>query len=216
MRCIFGLIAVLIPVAGSTQTEEWVARYNGPGNSDDEASAIAVDGSGNVSVTGRSVGSGTSYDYATVKYNAAGGEDWVARYNGPGNDWDGASAIAVDGSGNVYVTGGSYGSGTNRDYATVKYSSEGVEENQIPDIKHQILEVYPNPFMGYLNIHGVKCEVEIYDLSGRLIGKTDNGIWNGRDLDGKEVQSGIYFLKVVNPDGSGAKGYQPVKVVKLR
>jgi len=55
-----------------------------------------VDGTGNVYVTGVSWGSGTYYDYATIKYNSAGDTLWVRKYNGPGNDYDYASAIAVN------------------------------------------------------------------------------------------------------------------------
>jgi hypothetical protein len=112
----------------SSGTELWVARYNGPGNGDDWATALAVDESGNVYVTGESDGSGTSRDYATVKYNSSGTELWVARYNGPGNSDDYATALAIDASGNVYVTGGSEGSGTYSDFATVKYNSSGTEQ----------------------------------------------------------------------------------------
>jgi len=103
----------------------WVQRYNGPGNGIDDARAIAVDDSGNVYVTGSSYGSGISDDYATLKYDPAGNQLWVQRYNGPGNDYDGATSIAVDGSGNVYVTGRSRGFGTGLDYATLKYDPAG-------------------------------------------------------------------------------------------
>ncbi|MCK4231962.1 SBBP repeat-containing protein, partial [candidate division WOR-3 bacterium] len=100
-------------------------RYNGPGNGTDRAYSIAVDNSSNVYVTGCSKGSGTNMDYATVKYDSLGNELWVARYDAPGNGWDRPNSIAVDNSGNVYVTGFSKGSGTNMDYATIKYGPDG-------------------------------------------------------------------------------------------
>jgi hypothetical protein len=109
----------------SAGQQQWVARYNGPASSEDEATAIAVDGSGNVYVTGFSLDANTYFDYATIKYNAAGQEQWVARYDGPASIFDEATAIAVDGSGNVYVTGSSTGSNGSWDYATIKYDSAG-------------------------------------------------------------------------------------------
>ena len=103
----------------------WTNRYNGPGNSDDYAQAIAVDSSGNVFVTGSSIGTGGYDDYATIKYSGAGVPLWTNRYNGPGNSVDAAQAIAVDGNGNVFVTGNSISSGGYYDYATIKYSGAG-------------------------------------------------------------------------------------------
>src|SRR3990172_549257 len=102
--------------------ELWTARYNSPGNSYDQAAAIAVDANGNVYVTGYSY-SGTSSDYATIKYDTNGNQLWVARYDGRDNSYDLATDIAVDASGNVYVTGGSYDSVTSNDYATIKYDT---------------------------------------------------------------------------------------------
>ena len=108
--------------------QQWVANYNGTGNGSDLGTALAVDTDGNVYVTGTSYDSNTNYDYATIKYNTNGLEEWVARYNGPGNYIDKAMAMVIDVSGNIYVTGTSSGSGTARDFATIKYNSSGTEE----------------------------------------------------------------------------------------
>lgn len=107
--------------------ELWVRTYNGPGNSLDQASSIAFDDQGNVYVTGGSIDINQGQDYATIKYNADGVEQWVSRYNGPGNAADLASSVSVDQAGNVYVTGWSAGSDNSFDYATVKYNEGGTE-----------------------------------------------------------------------------------------
>jgi hypothetical protein len=122
----------------SSGKELWVARYNGLADNHDMPRAIAVDASGNVYVTGGSTVEGRlgegpyDYDYATIKYGADGTQLWVARYNGPGDAYDEANAIALDKSGNAYVTGtsnlGGYGAGSGlQEYATIKYDGDGNE-----------------------------------------------------------------------------------------
>ncbi len=103
----------------------WVRSYNGPGNDQDIAYALAVDSSGNVYVTGASYGGASSLDYATIKYAPNGDTLWVRSYNGPGNSSDFAITLAVDDSGNVHVSGFSPNTGVGYDYATIKYDSNG-------------------------------------------------------------------------------------------
>lgn len=100
---------------------EWAARYNGPDNGSDGAGSITVDDSGNVYVTGGSAGIGTGYDYATIKYSPDGDTVWVRRFNGSENGDESAQDIALDDSGNVYVTGTSV-------FATIKYDKNGNEQ----------------------------------------------------------------------------------------
>jgi uncharacterized delta-60 repeat protein len=187
----------------SLGVQQWIQRYNGPGNGGDCAYAIAVDGSGNVYVTGGSDGSGTGGDYATIKYNSSGVQQWVARYNGPGNDWDEAYAIAVDGSGNVYVTGKSYGSGTYYDYTTIKYvQTPGVEEARGQMQEAREIEIYPNPAKAFFTLRlpqsGDREQIKIYDVSGKVVKELESS--GNRELrillDG--IKNGVYFVQLGN------------------
>jgi uncharacterized delta-60 repeat protein len=110
--------------------EVWVDTYSGPSAAyaDDRPVAISVGCDDNVYVTGGSVGAGTDWDYATIKYGLSGERQWVARYDGPVSGYDYACAMAVDAEGYCYVTGTSYGKTLREDFVTVKYSPDGVEE----------------------------------------------------------------------------------------
>jgi len=103
----------------------WVARYDGPASDDDKALYLVPDNSGNVYVTGWGLGNGTGADYVTIKYDGVGSRPWVARYDGPVSGYDKACALGVDYSANIYVTGWSLGNGTEADYATIKYDTDG-------------------------------------------------------------------------------------------
>lgn len=103
---------------------QWVSFYDGPGSYGDIAHDIAVDNSGNVFVIGEGSGVNDLWDYTTIKYNPAGAVIWISTYNGPDNDVDNPSTLVLDASGNAYVTGGSWNTGTEEsDYITIKYNS---------------------------------------------------------------------------------------------
>ena len=97
--------------------QQWVALYNGPGNGS-QATGVGIDNFGNVYVTGGSEASDGGFEYATIKYNSVGQQQWASRYQAPDGTGDFATATSVSSSGNVYVTGQSSG-----DYGTIKYDS---------------------------------------------------------------------------------------------
>jgi len=104
----------------------WTNRYNGPANAEDLAESAKVDTNGNVHVTGRSRGVGSSYDVATIKYSSTGVPLLTNRVNGPSNSGDHAQSLAIGGNGNVYVTGFSYQPFNDDDYLTVGYLASGL------------------------------------------------------------------------------------------
>jgi hypothetical protein len=140
----------------SSGNEYWSARYNGLGDSTDVPSALAVDTVGNVYVTGYSWGhpdSFSDYDWAIVKYDSMGDEQWVSKYNGIGNYNDYPYDIEVDPEGNVYVTGSSADLSLSSDATTIKYDSSGfevwsvVEDFRMDDGYSLVLDSSGNPYV---------------------------------------------------------------------
>jgi len=191
--------------------ELWVSRYNGPDNADENALALALDHLGNVYVTGWSLGPGPGFerqDYATVKYNTAGVEQWAARYNGPGNGDDIANDIAVDKFGNVYVTGVSTGTGSGFDYATIKYDQDKKAE-LISLVKELLLRFrlfnVPNPVRSTTQIYydlpwDGHVSLQVYDMMGRQIATLVNanrkaGLYSV-NFDASALSKGVYSYRI--------------------
>lgn len=105
----------------------WHVNYDNLGR-DDVPTGLAVNSSG-VYVTGSSCGAASACDYATIKLDpATGSQQWAMTYNGSTtmDILDKAVGVKLDGAGNVYVTGRSYGNGD--DIVTIKYNSSGVQQ----------------------------------------------------------------------------------------
>jgi uncharacterized delta-60 repeat protein len=118
------MILALTTIASAQVTQEWVARFNGAGNSTDYGRAVGYDGSGNVYTTGYSY-SGSQYDIVTIKYNSAGAQQWVQTYNGTYNSTEYPYAIAVSSAGDVYIAGYGYNASGGLDMLTLKYNTSG-------------------------------------------------------------------------------------------
>lgn len=109
-------------------TKLWVQRFSDTTLAADYATSVAVNSkTGVVYASGQSAFNGT-LEYATEAISSAGKKLWVKHYNGPGTGTDSAQAVAVSAAtGDVFVTGQSYGGATNYDYATVAYSASGTQ-----------------------------------------------------------------------------------------
>lgn len=116
----------------------WPQAYNGTGNNYDTPTSIAVDGSGNVFVTGKSLNGSGNYDYVTIGYSPSGTTltGWPQRWDGPLQEDDSPVQLVLSGS-NVIVTGicnegNSYD--TTGDICTIMYTYSGTIVSGWPQI----------------------------------------------------------------------------------
>ncbi|MDD5571344.1 MAG: T9SS type A sorting domain-containing protein, partial [Bacteroidales bacterium] len=183
----------------SSGAKQWAKDYNGSANANDVAMGIVLDDSSNVYVTGQcDNGSAVlkNYDFATIKYNPSGTQQWYAVYNGPGNGSDGANAIAYR-KGAVYAAGGSMGVLSQRDLTVLKYLCVplGVDEH---DAKLQIA-VFPVPASQYLYINSTdskqKLNISVLNILGEEVIKKV-GQNSHTSIDVQNLEPGIYILKI--------------------
>jgi len=124
---------VFVAKFDSSGTKQW-SRFFGTATND-VASGLAVDGSGNVYITGNSDGAldgetnAGGHDLYLVKYNTSGTRQWTRLLGTTSGEY--GRSVAVDGSGNAYLTGhtsGNLDGATNNggnDAYLVKYDTSG-------------------------------------------------------------------------------------------
>jgi len=92
------------------------------------------------------------------------------------------------------------------------------------DPSYETLNVFPNPvkpdYFGPITIQGIRynSDVKVTDAAGNLIYKTlSNGgtaTWNGQNLNGEKVPTGVYFFWTANNYQGGERKVAKVLVIR--
>jgi len=114
---------VFLAKYSSSGVRKWVRSYSGAGQ--DRIHDMAIDGRGNVYLTGFTYRDATDYDMLTLKYRPNGTRSWARRLDGPASSTDMGNGIVVTWGGTVYVAGQVVDITTGTDAAVVKYSTGG-------------------------------------------------------------------------------------------
>ena len=127
-----GYPKVLVLKYDSKHQQKWVSTFDGKGLEFNTKTAVGVlsDKKGDVFVscfTGGYENNSTACGFATVKYDANGKELWEKYYLNPSMA-TAPKGMAMDGAGNVYVTGELSSVSAPSSYLTIKYTSEGKED----------------------------------------------------------------------------------------
>ena len=179
-------------------TDNWAGTVQFGTSSWDVGEGIATDSDGNIYVTGYTGGEFSSYinagdvDIFVAKYNSSGTRQWTQQLGTSSADY--GFGITTDSSGNVYVTGSTWGGldgNTNAgssDLFVVKYDSDGIKQWT------QQLGTYT-----YDEARGIST-----DSSGNVYvtGYTQGGLDGNTHTGGKGMYSGDLFVVKYDTDGN--------------
>ncbi|MBE2256610.1 MAG: T9SS type A sorting domain-containing protein [Ignavibacteria bacterium] len=110
----------------SNGVNQWICLYDKTFERNERAFNLMIDTNGNAYVIGESWSKESYYDIVTIRYGQTGNENWVNKYSTMKDQSEWPTGITIDKNNDVYVIGtvGNI-SEDNRDFVTIKYSSDG-------------------------------------------------------------------------------------------
>ena len=213
-----------VVIGGRTSTSPFLARFTVDGQTDasfgtagsavlgiplDRVAAVAVDATGRIAVTGRPAG--LTADLVVGRYTAAGLPDTA--FGGTGSvqvditgGYDGASALALDGSGGIVAVG--YGGrATSTDLALVRLLADdrGTPTDADADQAGLALVAFPNPATARLSVRYTlpeagRVRLVLVDVLGREVAVVADGAQPpgpaAASLDASRLPAGLYVLRL--------------------
>lgn len=200
----------------STGDTLWARFFNAPANRNDEPAFITLDPQSRVHIAGWVQDTLSRTDYCWLRYSPTGVLHGSCFYNGSLNNDDRAVGLAIDATGEVVITGVSYGGAGpfNYDILTVKYDSAapGIAEIQSFPERGSRVQLLPNPTSGFVSVKlsGLGGTVRIWGVNGGLcLGKKIEPGLRECCLNLKGFIPGVYLLEVQE------KGYRDVAKLVL-
>lgn len=169
---------VLIKRNYATGDTIWTRHYNGPANADDQAVDMEINQTtGDIYVTGKSIGLSTGYDIVTLKYSSTGVLGWAKRWDNATNHGDDIPKdISIDFEGKIYVSGSTFeGNRYLDDLLVLLYNNSGSLinsgiENFYTDSSY--LTTYSNDLIGGIRVNNSN---KIYVAGEFMLGNLNNG-----------------------------------------
>jgi hypothetical protein len=199
---------------------------------------IKLDRNRNIYVSATTRRPGNFTNYAVVKYNNDGVQQWVAEYFTRFYNY--IYDLEVDKLDNVYVTGTA--NGTTYDIATVKYSqgTTSVRFSATKDlIELKLHQNYPNPFnptttIRYAIPNDGLVTLKVYNIAGQEVATLVNEAkkagkyeitFDAKNVTGSSLASGVYLYRVsvrtpsgeaIHSEGKAGNFSEVKKMVLLR